>query len=70
MHQCLDSLWAHGPVVDANVINQARPEADCVKLTICSLFNWWNFLKQMLSKDNQILDIDDAVTPWHWANIA
>ena len=24
----------------------------------------------MLSKDNEILDIDDAVTPGHWANIA
>ncbi len=69
MYLSLEFLWVHGPVVDANMVNQARPEADCVKLPICNLFNWWNFLKQMFSQDNQVLDIYNAVTPGHRANV-
>ncbi len=52
MYLSLEFLWVHGPVVDANIVNQAGLEADYVKLTTCSLFNWWNFLKQMLSKND------------------
>jgi len=36
---------------------------------LCNLLNRWDFLKQMLSEDDQVLDIDDAVTPGHWTNI-
>ena len=41
-------------------------------LPTCNLlnwFNWWNFLKQMLSENNKVLDIDYAVAPGHRANI-
>jgi hypothetical protein len=29
---CLDRLWSYRPVVDANVINQAGEEGDCIKV--------------------------------------
>ena len=33
------------------------------------LFNWWKFFKQVLSKDDKVLDIYDTVSPGHRANV-
>jgi hypothetical protein len=52
------------------MINQAGPDADCVKLTTGSLFNWWKFLKQVLSKNDKVLDVYYAITPGHRADVA
>ncbi len=41
-----------------------------VRLAVCKLFNRWKFLKQVLCKDNQVLDIYYAVAPGHWADVA
>ena len=35
----------------------------------CDLLSRREFLEQMLGKDDQILDIDDSVTPRHWADV-
>ncbi len=67
---CSSTLWCYGPVVDANIINQAGEETARVQLPVCNLFNWWNYLKQVLSKDDKVLDIYYAVSPGHWANVA
>ncbi len=69
IRQCPDRLWSYRSVVNTNVINQAGPETARVQLPACNLFNWWNSLKQMLSKDDQVLDIYNTVTPGHRANI-
>ena len=37
--------------------------------SICDLLNWWKLFKQMLGKDNQILDVDNTITPGHWADV-
>ena len=33
------------------------------------LLNRWKFFEQMLGKDDQILNINDAVAPGHWADV-
>ncbi len=40
-----------------------------VQLPVCNKFDWENLLEQMLSKDNQVLDINDAVAERCRANI-
>jgi hypothetical protein len=29
-----------------------------------------NYLKQMFSSNNQVFNIDDTISPRHWANVA
>ncbi len=36
MRQRLDFLWAHSPVIDANIINQAGPEGAWIEIHACS----------------------------------
>jgi len=46
------------PIVDANIIN-------LVELSLCNLFNRFSrreFLEQMLSKDDQVIDVHYTVT--------
>ena len=51
---------------------QADAHSPDYKLYLCNarLLSRWNFLKQMLSQDNQVLNIDDAVTPRDGADVA
>jgi len=54
---------------DTNIISQDGEEIAHLQLPECELFNRRNFLKQMLCKDDKILDINDPVTPWHRAYV-
>ncbi len=50
-------------------IEQVGEETCCIQIDFCNLFNRCSFLEQMLGKDYQVLDIDNAIAERHRANI-
>jgi hypothetical protein len=40
-----------------------------LRLQVNTLLNWGDFFKQMLSKNYKILNIDNTISPGHWANV-